>query len=50
MADFGLAQRLNQNNYYLDEEGGVLPIRTMAPEIFLTGQFTISSDVWCVVP
>ncbi|CAI8011353.1 Inactive tyrosine-protein kinase transmembrane receptor ROR1 [Geodia barretti] len=46
MADFGLAQRLNQNNYYLDGEGGVLPIRTMAPEIFLTGQFTISSDVW----
>ena len=48
ISDFGLAKRLNEDNYCAVEEGGVLPIRTMAPEIFLTGHFTTSSDIWYV--
>ena len=48
ISDFGLAHELNSENYCSVEEGCVLPIRTMAPEVFLTGQFTTTSDVWYV--
>ena len=46
IADFGLARKLNAKNYFEIEGNGVLPIRTMAPECFLTGHFTPASDVW----
>ena len=48
IADFGLAQRLNSKNYFTIEGSGVLPIRTMATECFITGRFTTASDVWYI--
>lgn len=44
IADFGLAQKINKS--FKIEEGSVLPVRSMAPECFITGEFTTASDIW----
>lgn len=44
IADFGLARKINKS--FKIEGGSVLPVRSMAPECFITGEFTTASDVW----
>ena len=44
IADFGLARKINKS--FKIEEGSVLPVRSMAPECFITGEFTTASDIW----
>lgn len=46
IADFGLARKMNSQHFVSIEGGCVLPIRTMAPECFTSGQFTVATDVW----
>lgn len=44
IADFGLTRGLYKQNYYR-KEGGLLPVRWMAPESLRDGIFTTQSDV-----
>lgn len=45
IADFGLGRSLTESDYY-KTQGGVLPLRWMAPETVLYGKFSSPSDVW----
>ncbi|XP_072766472.1 proto-oncogene tyrosine-protein kinase ROS-like [Anoplolepis gracilipes] len=45
IGDFGLARDIYKNQYYRTE-GGLLPVRWMAPESLVDGIFTSQSDVW----
>ena len=44
IADFGLSRGLYKQNYYR-KEGGLMPVRWMAPESLVDGVFTTQSDV-----
>ncbi|XP_060523893.1 proto-oncogene tyrosine-protein kinase ROS isoform X2 [Cylas formicarius] len=45
IGDFGLARDIYKNDYYR-KEGGLLPVKWMAPEALVDGVFTSQSDVW----
>lgn len=45
IGDFGLARDIYKNDYYRKEGEGLLPVRWMAPESLLDGEFTCQSDV-----
>ncbi|KAH7711021.1 Protein F09A5.2 [Aphelenchoides avenae] len=45
ISDFGLC-RLTDDDFYLTQRGGKLPVRWMAPEALQTGSFSTASDVW----
>jgi hypothetical protein len=45
VADFGLGRLLNNSSYYTSQ-GGMLPVRWMAPEVILMGKSLLASDVW----
>ena len=49
LADFGLARRMEDQDYYLMGGKRVLPVRWMAPESLVYGLSTSASDVWYVV-
>ena len=49
LADFGLARRMEDKDYYLMGGKRVLPVRWMAPESLVYGLSTSASDVWYVV-
>lgn len=48
LADFGLARRMEDKDYYLMGGKRVLPVRWMAPESLVYGLSTSASDVWYV--
>lgn len=48
LADFGLARRMEDKDYYLMGGKRVLPVRWMAPESLIYGLSTSASDVWYV--
>ena len=48
LADFGLARRMEDEDYYLMGGKRVLPVRWMAPESLVYGLSTSASDVWYV--
>ncbi|KAL5250255.1 hypothetical protein ACHWQZ_G016104 [Mnemiopsis leidyi] len=47
LADFGLSRNTSANdkNYY-KKEGGMVPIKWMAPEALTFGRYTSANDVW----
>ncbi|XP_063688184.1 tyrosine-protein kinase transmembrane receptor Ror-like [Bolinopsis microptera] len=47
LADFGLSRdtSANDKNYY-KKEGGMVPIKWMAPEALTYGRYTTANDVW----
>lgn len=45
IADFGLGRSLTESDYY-KTQGGILPLRWMAPETVLFGKFSTASDQW----
>ena len=47
LADFGLSRDTSDNakNYY-KKEGGMVPVKWMAPEALTYGKYTTSNDVW----
>lgn len=49
LADFGLARRMEDKDYYLMGGKRVLPVRWMAPESLIYGISTSASDVWYVL-
>jgi len=49
LADFGLARRMEDQDYYLMGGKRVLPVRWMAPESLVYGLSTSASDVWYVL-
>ena len=50
VADFGLTQKLNENNYYkLEVKNKALPVRWMSLEGIQDGIFTTQSDVVCLL-
>ncbi|XP_034246604.1 tyrosine-protein kinase hopscotch [Thrips palmi] len=46
ISDFGLAQVMSQNNYYIMTSNRELPIPWYAPESLRDGKFSPRSDVW----
>ena len=46
IADFGLSQKLFQNDVYRGDENDAIPIRWLPLESILYKKFTIQSDVW----
>ncbi|XP_046399545.1 tyrosine-protein kinase JAK2 [Ischnura elegans] len=46
ISDFGLAQVMGQNNYYILKTNRELPIKWYAPESLRDGKFSPRSDVW----
>ena len=47
IADFGMARRVSADKEVYKVEGkAVLPIRWLAPESLLYGEFSTASDVW----
>ncbi|XP_071446998.1 tyrosine-protein kinase hopscotch [Hetaerina americana] len=46
ISDFGLAQVMGQNNYYILKTNRELPIKWYAPESLSDGKFSTQSDVW----
>ncbi|KAH7701914.1 Protein DDR-2 b, partial [Aphelenchoides avenae] len=48
IADFGMARSLYNADYYRLDGKAVLPIRWMAWECLLRGEFTTKSDVWAL--
>lgn len=46
IGDFGLSRSLYNNNYIRAKSGTDLPVRWIAPESLLTGEFRLHSDVW----
>ena len=46
LANFGLSRMLENENCYNSRMGEKLPIKWLAPEVLLSNQFTIKSDVW----
>jgi len=46
VADFGLARNLDSDNIYMLKCTNRLPIRWMAPESIVDGDYTKESDVW----
>jgi serine/threonine protein kinase len=45
VSDFGMARNIYQREYY-SKDGGMLPLRWMAPEAVTDGRNTTLSDVW----
>ncbi|CAH0557671.1 unnamed protein product [Brassicogethes aeneus] len=46
LADFGMTRPVCENDYYLFQRKGMLPVRWMAPECLIIGKFSPASDVW----
>ncbi|KAG8236464.1 hypothetical protein J437_LFUL016385 [Ladona fulva] len=46
IADFGLSQKIYQQDYYKGEEHDAIPIRWMPLESILYNKYTVESDVW----
>ncbi|GBP20609.1 Insulin-like growth factor 1 receptor [Eumeta japonica] len=46
LADFGMARRVCETDYYRFSRRGPLPVRWMAPESVALGVFSLPSDVW----
>lgn len=46
ISDFGLAQVIGENDYYILQTDRSLPIKWYAPESIRDGKFSIRSDVW----
>lgn len=46
IGDFGLSRSLYSNLYIQEKSGADLPVRWIAPESLLTGEFRLHSDVW----
>jgi serine/threonine protein kinase len=46
IADFGLSRSLYNKNYYRVRSGAEVPVRWLAPEALIRGEFTLDSDVW----
>ncbi|KAG8222937.1 hypothetical protein J437_LFUL000232 [Ladona fulva] len=46
ISDFGLAQVMDQDNYYILKTNRELPIKWYAPESLQDGKFSTRSDVW----
>ena len=46
ISDFGLSRSLYHKNYYRVHRGAELPVRWLAPEALIRGEFTLDSDVW----
>ena len=46
IGDFGLSRLLYQKHFYQERNGAEVPVRWMAPEALLRGEFTIECDVW----
>ena len=46
IGDFGLSRSLYSNPYIRERSGADLPVRWIAPESLLTGEFRLYSDVW----
>lgn len=46
ISDFGLAQFMEQNNYYMLKTSRELPIKWYAPESLRDGKFSVPTDVW----
>lgn len=46
ISDFGLAQMVGQNSYYILKTNRELPIKWYAPESLKDGKFSHRSDVW----
>ena len=46
IGDFGMSQTLYDLDYYKQKGEQLLPVRWMAPEAFIYGQFSMESDVW----
>ena len=46
IGEFGMSQTLYDLDYYKQKGEQLLPVRWMAPEAFIYGQFSMESDVW----
>ncbi|XP_045460768.1 tyrosine-protein kinase hopscotch isoform X2 [Harmonia axyridis] len=46
ISDFGLAQAIGTNEYYILKTNRELPIKWYAPESLRDGKFSVRSDVW----
>lgn len=46
LCDFGLCVSPYEDDYYLTDDGSLVPVRWMSPEALLQGQFSEASDVW----
>lgn len=46
ISDFGLAQVIGSNDYYILKTNRELPIKWYAPESLRDGKFSVKSDVW----
>lgn len=46
ISDFGLAQVMGNNDYYILKTNRELPIKWYAPESLQDGKFSVRSDVW----
>ena len=46
IADFGLSQKISQDNYFKGNEGDAVPIRWMPLDAIIHSKFTVESDVW----
>ncbi|XP_075216229.1 tyrosine-protein kinase hopscotch [Lycorma delicatula] len=46
ISDFGLAQVMGSNNYYILKTSRELPVKWYAPESLESGKFSTRSDVW----
>ncbi|XP_044747142.1 tyrosine-protein kinase hopscotch [Coccinella septempunctata] len=46
ISDFGLAQAMGTNEYYILKTNRELPIKWYAPESLRDGKFSVRSDVW----
>lgn len=48
LSDFGLGRDAGYKSYYRLTSEALLPVRWMAPEALLRGEFTVESDVWAL--
>ncbi|XP_064386563.1 probable LIM domain-containing serine/threonine-protein kinase DDB_G0287001 isoform X2 [Halichondria panicea] len=46
VADFGLSRDLNDENYYVSQARGMIPVKWTAPEALHYKKYSTASDVW----